>query len=74
MTMENLLNNIDVELNDVNFKEWRLSGWRAQVPEEIQNDWNKLTEREQKLIYVMANKLQDKFYEELDNQSRSYLK
>ena len=72
--MENLLNDIDVELNDVNFKEWRLWGWKAQVPEEIQNDWNKLTDREQRLIYIMASKLAEKDFEALENESRSYLK
>jgi len=71
--MEELLAKIDVELNDVDFNKWRLDVWQEQIPEEISNDWNKLTDRERKLVYIMAQKLSDKYYEELDSFSRSFL-
>jgi hypothetical protein len=76
--MENLLAAIEVDLNDVNFIEggkidFRISDWRKEVPTEIQNIWNELSNREKQLVYIMAEKLNVIYYEKLDDYSRSFL-
>ncbi len=77
--MKNLLAAIEVDLDNVNFIEggridFRISDWRKEVPKEIQNNWNELSTQEKKLVYIMAEKLNDIYFEKLDDDSRSYLK
>ena len=70
--MEALLESINVDLESVDFKESRfMDCWEKQVPTEIQKSWNELNDREKKLVYLMAKKLEDNYYEALDNQSRA---
>jgi hypothetical protein len=76
--MENLLSSIEVDLDNVNFIEggeidFRITDWRKEVPIEIQHNWNKLSNQEKKLVYIMAEKLNDIYFERLDEYSRSYL-
>lgn len=72
--MKNLLAAIEVDLDNVNFSEFRISDWRKEVPKEIQNNWNELTTQEKKLVYIMAEELNHIYFEYIYVESRSYLK
>lgn len=50
---EDFIKNID--LNDPKFEQTtRVHDWRNYVPDEWQKDWNKFTNREKKIIAIMA--------------------
>ena len=50
---EDFIKNID--LNDPNFEQTtRVHDWRNYVPDEWQKDWGKFTDREKKIIAIMA--------------------
>jgi len=47
---------VGLKLEDADFtKIGRVHDWRNYVPEELQKDWNQLTERERQIIFVMAD-------------------
>ena len=72
--MDKLFNTIQIDLNDIDFNEYKIKytsdTWKQQVPKEIQNVWNELTENEKKLVYIMANKLDDVYWENVANETR----
>jgi hypothetical protein len=71
--MDKLFNTIQIDLNDIDFNEYKIKytsdTWKQQVPKEIQNVWNELTENEKKLVYIMANKLDDVYWENVANET-----
>ncbi len=73
--MDKLFNTIQIDLNDIDFNEYKIKytsdTWQKQVPTEIQNVWNELTENEKKLVYIMANKLDDLYWENVANEMQS---
>ncbi len=71
--MDKLFNTIQIDLNNIDFNQIKNTSdtWQRQVPNEIQNVWNELTENEKKLVYIMANKLDDLYWENVANEMRS---
>jgi hypothetical protein len=72
--MDKLFNTIQIDLNDIDFNKHNIKytsdTWQRQIPNEIQNVWNELTENEKKLVYIMANKLDDVYWENVANETR----
>ncbi len=71
--MDKLFNTIQIDLNNIDFNQIKNTSdtWQRQVPNEIKNVWNELTENEKKLVYIMANKLDDLYWENVANEMRS---
>ncbi len=71
--MDKLFNTIQIDLNNIDFNQIKNTSdtWQRQVPNEIQNVWNELTENEKKLVYIMANKLDDLYWENVANEMQS---
>lgn len=71
--MDKLFNTIQIDLNNIDLDDTKntTDTWKRQVPNEIKNVWTELTENEKKLVYIMANKLDELYWENVANEMRS---